>query len=88
LFLVAPFLLLLLPFLSSWLINMTSIYYGTLVHSVSLSDLEIITNGVLVVDNDKGVIVHVEKDVKDLDAFLASKSYENIEVGNTRKKAL
>lgn len=57
-----------------------TIYYGTLVHSISLKDLEIITNGALVVDNDKGVIVLVEKDVEDLDEFIKTNGYENAQV--------
>jgi hypothetical protein len=66
-----------------YLLSMTmtnSIYYGTLVHSVSLTELEILVNGVLVVDSTKGVIVHVEKDVKDLDAFLVKYSFQDAEV--------
>lgn len=57
----------------------TTVYYGTLVHSVSLTEMEIIKNGVLIV-NEKGVIVHVEKQVKDLEAFLATSDYKDAEV--------
>ncbi|KAI8393497.1 guanine deaminase [Radiomyces spectabilis] len=45
-----------------------NVFYGTLVHSLSITELEIITNGVLVVDN--GVIVHMERNVEDVDAYL------------------
>ncbi|KAI9468876.1 MAG: guanine deaminase [Benjaminiella poitrasii] len=48
------------------------IYYGTLVHSISLSELDIISQAVLVIDNMKGTIVHLERNVDNLDNFLAS----------------
>lgn len=57
----------------------TTVYYGTLVHSVSIKDLEILENGVLVV-NDQGVITLVEKNVTDLDAFLKSHSLHDAKV--------
>ncbi|KAI9356593.1 hypothetical protein BD770DRAFT_389661, partial [Pilaira anomala] len=57
-----------------------TIYYGTLVHSLSLTELEIVKNGVLVVDNEKGVIVQVEKDVNDLDDYLETSLYQNAQV--------
>ncbi|GAA5811507.1 hypothetical protein MFLAVUS_004944 [Mucor flavus] len=57
-----------------------TVYYGTLVHSVSLTELEIIKNGVLVVENEKGVIVHVEKEVSDLDSFLATTSFQDAKI--------
>lgn len=57
-----------------------TVYYGTLVHSVSLTELEIIKNGVLVVENEKGVILHVEKEVDDLDSFLATTSFQDAKV--------
>ncbi|KAG2236958.1 guanine deaminase [Thamnidium elegans] len=57
-----------------------TVYYGTLVHSVSLTELEIIKNGVLVVDNEKGVIVHVEKEVSDLDSFLSTTSFQDAKI--------
>jgi guanine deaminase len=56
-----------------------TVYYGTLVHSVSIKDLEIIENGVLVV-NDQGIITLVEKEVKDLDNFLTSHSLQDAKV--------
>lgn len=62
-----------------------TIYYGTLVHSLSLTELEIVKNGVLVVDNEKGVIVQVEKDVNDLDGYLETNSYQNAQVNNSNK---
>lgn len=57
----------------------TTVYYGTFVHSISLANLEIVTNGVLVVDGE-GVIAHVEKNVKDFDAYLAKSSYKGAKV--------
>ncbi|KAF7725531.1 hypothetical protein EC973_009561 [Apophysomyces ossiformis] len=48
-----------------------TVFHGTLVHSLSLTQLEIITDGVLVVDQ-KGVITQLERNIKDLDAFLTS----------------
>lgn len=57
----------------------STVYYGTLVHSVSIKDLEIIENGVLVVDG-QGVITLVEKDVTNLDTFLESHSLQDANV--------
>ncbi|KAI7903840.1 guanine deaminase [Cokeromyces recurvatus] len=48
------------------------IYYGTFVHSLSLSELDIISQGVLVIDNKKGTIVHLERNVNDFEDFLFS----------------
>lgn len=59
----------------------TTLYYGTLVHSVSLTEMEIVLNGVLIV-NEKGVIVHVEKQVEDVEAFLATSVYKDSKVRN------
>ena len=59
------------------------IYYGTLVHSISIEQLDIVSNGVLVVDN-KGVIVHVEKDVENLQEFLDTQSFKDAEVRHTQ----
>lgn len=59
----------------------TTLYYGTFVHSVSLTEMEIVLNGVLIV-NEKGVIVHVEKQVEDVEAFLAKSVYKDSKVRN------
>lgn len=56
-----------------------TVYYGTLIHSVSISQMDIVQNGVLIVD-PQGVIVHVEKDVANLQEFLDSQSYKDVEV--------
>ncbi|KAF1805984.1 hypothetical protein V8B55DRAFT_1486810 [Mucor lusitanicus] len=56
-----------------------TVYYGTLIHSVSISQMDIVQNGVLIV-NPQGVIVHVEKDVANLQEFLDSQSYKDVEV--------
>lgn len=64
-----------------------TVYYGTLIHSVSLTELEIIKNGVLVVENEKGVIVHVEKEVSDLDSFLATTSFQDAKVRFNKNKS-
>ncbi|CAO3633199.1 unnamed protein product [Mucor hiemalis] len=53
-----------------------SVYYGTLVHSVSLTNLKIISNGVLAV-NSNGVIVYIDKSVTNFDAYLATSPYKN-----------
>jgi guanine deaminase len=60
-----------------------TIYYGTLIHSISIEQLDIVSNGVLVVD-DKGVIVHVEKDVENLQEFLDTQSFKDAEVKYTQ----
>lgn len=57
----------------------TTVYYGTLVHSVSLKEMEIVSNGVLIV-NEAGVIVQVEKEIEDLEAFLATSDYKDSKV--------
>jgi guanine deaminase len=56
-----------------------TIYYGTLIHSVSITEVETISQGALVVDA-QGIIVHVEKDVQDLEAFLQNHSYKEAKV--------
>lgn len=56
-----------------------SVYYGTLVHSVSRTNLEIIQNGVLAV-NSNGVIVHLGKNVTNFDAWLSTSPYRNYRV--------
>ncbi|KAI8071455.1 guanine deaminase [Gongronella butleri] len=48
----------------------THIYYGTFVHTLALKELEIVTQGIIEVEN--GCIVKVEHNVKDLDTYLAS----------------
>lgn len=60
-----------------------TIYYGTLIHSISIEQLDIVSNGVLVV-NGKGVIVHVEKDVENLQEFLDTQSFKDAEVEYTQ----
>ncbi|KAF1799269.1 hypothetical protein FB192DRAFT_1385899 [Mucor lusitanicus] len=56
-----------------------TVYYGTLVHSISIEQLDAIQNGVLIIDN-QGAIVHLERDVADLQAFLDKQAYKNVEV--------
>ncbi|KAI9487959.1 guanine deaminase [Zychaea mexicana] len=41
-------------------------FYGTIVHSISLNQLDIVCNGLLVVDNDTGSIVTMEREVEDV----------------------
>ena len=45
-------------------------FFGTIVHSLSLEELEIISNGLLIVDDDKGTIASLEKEVGDPEAAL------------------
>jgi guanine deaminase len=62
------------------------VYYGTLVHSLSLKELQVIDQGVLIVKD--GLITHVEQDVKDVDALLKSiqlDAYEVIKVLRTKQ---
>lgn len=55
-------------------------FYGTIIHSLSLTELDIITQGVLVVDSTNGVIVHLERNVQDVDAFLIEQHLESCQV--------
>jgi guanine deaminase len=57
-----------------------TIYYGTIVHSLSLQELEVLLNTVLVVDNTTGLIAHVEKDVEDLEHYLADAQWPDVKV--------
>ncbi|KAI8333413.1 guanine deaminase [Chlamydoabsidia padenii] len=50
--------------------SITQVYYGTLVHSLSLKELQVIEQGVLIVKD--GLITRVEQGVKDIDAFIKS----------------
>ncbi|KAI9276759.1 guanine deaminase [Phascolomyces articulosus] len=45
-------------------------FYGTIVHAISINQLDIVSNGLLVVDNEKGVIVSFEREVDDVEKFL------------------
>ncbi|CEP14878.1 hypothetical protein [Parasitella parasitica] len=56
-----------------------TIYYGTIIHSVSIEQVDIIQNGVLVVDAT-GIIVHVERDVADIKEFLDKQPYRDVEI--------
>lgn len=56
------------------------VYYGTLVHSLSLKELQVINQGVLIVKD--GLITHVEHNVKDVNAFLKSIQLDAYEVIN------
>ncbi|KAI8644685.1 guanine deaminase [Parasitella parasitica] len=56
-----------------------TIYYGTAVHSVSRERVDIIENGVIVVDAE-GTIVQVENDVADIQEFLKAQSYKNVKI--------
>ncbi|KAI8364562.1 guanine deaminase [Blakeslea trispora] len=55
-------------------------YYGTLVHSVSITQLDIISHGVLVVDNTSGVIAHVAQDVHDVKAYLIAHAFQDVKI--------
>ncbi|KAG2202490.1 hypothetical protein INT47_013106 [Mucor saturninus] len=57
----------------------TTVYYGTLVHSISLKEMEIISSGVLIV-NEEGAIVQIEKDIKDLESFLATSGHKDSKI--------
>lgn len=48
----------------------STVFYGPIVHSLSLQDLEHVSKAVIVVDNSTGVITRIEKDVDDLESFL------------------
>ncbi|KAG0163643.1 hypothetical protein DFQ28_011195 [Apophysomyces sp. BC1034] len=50
-----------------------TVFHGTLIHSLSLTQLEIINDGLLVVDQ-QGVIVQLERDVKDVEVIVSSLS--------------
>lgn len=47
-----------------------SVFYGTIIHSQSLTELEIIDNGLLVVDRSTGVIQRLERNVSNLEEAL------------------
>ncbi|KAI7850991.1 guanine deaminase [Circinella umbellata] len=47
-----------------------NVFYGTIVHSISINQLEIVSNSLIVVDNDKGVIISFEREVNDVENFL------------------
>jgi hypothetical protein len=57
-----------------------NIYYGTLVHSVSLKELEIIQNGVLVIDKETGVIKQLVKNVTNVQDFIKENDLEDAQV--------
>ncbi|ORE10916.1 guanine deaminase [Rhizopus microsporus var. microsporus] len=48
----------------------STVFYGSIVHSLSPQDLEHVSKAVIVVDNSTGVITRIEKDVDDLKHFL------------------
>ena len=47
-----------------------NVFYGTIVHSISINQLEIISNALVVVDNENGVITSLEREVDDVEKFL------------------
>ena len=51
-----------------------SIYFGTFIHNVSLSEVEILENSAVGVD-EKGVIVFVEKDVGRSDVLRVAENH-------------
>ncbi|KAI8984027.1 guanine deaminase [Mycotypha africana] len=63
-----------------------TVYHGTFVHSASIKELDIVSNGIIVVDNETGLIAHVERDVKDLETFLNSSSFEDATVQKVEKE--
>ncbi|KAI8078965.1 guanine deaminase [Gilbertella persicaria] len=65
---------------SLYMMTKYTAYYGTLVHAVSMSQLDIISRGVLVVDTTNGVIVNVAQDVQDVKAFLTAHSYQDTQI--------
>ncbi|CEI96972.1 Putative Guanine deaminase [Rhizopus microsporus] len=48
----------------------STVFYGTIAHSLSPQVLEHACNTVIVVDNSTGVITHIERDVQHLESFL------------------
>jgi guanine deaminase len=62
-----------------------TIYYGTLVHSVSLKELEVIQNGVLVIDNETGVIKQLVKDVTNVQDFIKENGLQDAQVSLLNK---
>ncbi|ORX54506.1 guanine deaminase [Hesseltinella vesiculosa] len=57
------------------MVETSHIYYGTIVHTLSVKNLEIIQQAVLVVSN--GIIVKLDRNVKDIDAYISSASCTN-----------
>lgn len=62
-----------------------TIYYGTLVHSVSLKELEVIQNGVLVIDKETGVITQLVKDVTNVQDFIKENGLQDAQVSLLNK---
>ncbi|KAI8098979.1 guanine deaminase [Halteromyces radiatus] len=60
------------------------VYYGTLVHSLSLKELETIEQGVIVVED--GIITQVERNVKDVDTFLTTLNLTNYKLHRLEPK--
>lgn len=61
----------------------STVFYGTIVHSLSPQTLEHVCNAVIVVDNSTGVITHIERDVQHLESFLKQ---ANLTEAKARKK--
>lgn len=57
-----------------------TVFYGTLIHTRSLTELEIITNGVLIVDNATGKIVRLDRNVENVDRLLAELKLGDVKV--------
>ena len=58
------------------------LFVGTIVHSLSLKDLEIVPNGAIGVENGK--IVFVERNVQDLAAVKKAHDFEGATVSSSK----
>lgn len=61
----------------------STVFYGTIVHSLSPQVLEHVHKAVIVVDNSTGVITRIERDVQHLHSFL---EHANLTEAKARKK--
>lgn len=61
----------------------STVFYGTIAHSLSPQVLEHACNTVIVVDNSTGVITHIERDVQHLESFL---KHANLTDAKVRRK--
>lgn len=61
-----------------------SVFYGTIIHSQSLTELEIIENGLLIVDRTSGVIQRLERNVSNPEEALKDLDASSYEVSKMR----
>lgn len=58
----------------------TLVFHGTVIHCLSLTELDIMTNTAVIVDQGKGVIARIERNVYDVDALLQKLNLTNCTV--------